>query len=293
MSRLIVPQVGKLVNSSVLPMLWRLLITTMTRLISLLYLTILISLAGNLNAAESDGEFIRVYTELELPNNYIENENGIGPVVGYVTELVRAVIEDAEIDYEIELVPWVRAVQVIESAENVMVYPMARTSERENKYHWVGELLPLDFYLHGRKADIDTLPKTLEDAANARIGVIRADVTSVYMESQGFTNLVYVSSAARNLFMIERDRIDLFPYTELTIGSFLDANGFNPDDFVGVVKLDEISTGTYMVLSKDTDASIVDRLQKSYNKIVDDGRYANFLSPLYSQYDTLKVEVLD
>lgn len=240
--------------------------------------------------AYSEEEFLQIYTEFNMPNNYQEEESG--PVVGYATELVREVLDKSGIDYDIQLVPWARAMQAIDSSPNVMVYSMARTAEREDKYHWIGKTLPLDFYLYGLRSQLENLPKTLEDAVDSRIGVVRADVVELYLDSKQFTNLVYVRDMSLSFNMLKRDRIDLFPYTNLEAGLFAQRNGFDENDLIGVIKLDEISNDLFMVTSKTTSASILEKLRVAYKEVAGSGRFNEIMDPLMRQYEAANVEFL-
>ncbi len=244
-------------------------------------------------AAEPENAFLQVYTELAVTDGHTEKFTDDGVPAGIETDLVRAVLADAGIEYQIQVVPWVRAVQAIDASRNVVVYSMARTPEREDKYHWIGQVLPLDFHLYGLRENIDSLPKNLREASTARIGVLRADVVGIYLESLGFTNLVYVTEPSRNLDMLKRSRIDLFPYTRHSVGSFVEANEFNPEDLIGVIRLDEISTGLYMVVSKNTDNAIVERLRKSYRDVVSSNNFEENFDTTYRPQRSAEIEVLD
>ncbi len=240
--------------------------------------------------AYADDEFLQVYTEFNMPNNYKEHESG--PVVGYATDLVREVLNRTGIGYDIQLVPWARAMQAIDSSSNVMVYSMARTAEREEKYHWIGKTLPLDFYLYGLRSQLERLPRTLEEAVDSRIGVVRADVVELYLDSKRFTNLIYVRDMSLSFNMLERDRIDLFPYTNLEAGLFAQRNGFDVNDLIGVIRLDDISNDLFMVTSKTTSASILEKLRVAYKEVVDSGRFNEIMDPLMRQYEAANVEFL-
>ncbi len=242
-------------------------------------------------AEETEEEFLQIYTELYEPNSYIDSDTGA--VTGYVTKLVREVLAEANINYTINIVPWVRAVQALDSTPNVMVYSMARTPERENKYHWIGKTLPLEFYLYGQKRDLDQLPRTFSDAANARIAVVRADVVADYLESRQFENLIYVRTPSLYLNMLERNRIDLFPFTELEVGFFARENGIDENSLVGVAKLEEVSKDQFIVLSKDTDISILRRLEDAYKQVLNSGKYDEIMNPFFNQLEHIKVDVLE
>ncbi len=250
-----------------------------------------ITLSSYLSSAEDD-VFIQIYTELSEPNSYIANDSDEGPVTGHVTNLVRAVMHEAGYDYDISLVPWARAVHAIDNSANVMVYSMARSQDREHKYHWIGKTLPLDYYLYGLKENLEFLPRTLEEAKNSRVGVIRADVVGNYLETKEFNNLVYVRDPSLNIVMLQRGRIDLFPYTKLHAGMFVRGNGFNENDLVGVIRLEEMADSMYISVSKETSRLVVDRLEWAYQKVVESGEFQRIMEPLLRDYQEIEIEIL-
>lgn len=48
------------------------------------------------------------------------------------------------------------------------------------------------------------------------------------------------------------------------------------DGLVSTARLAEISTGTYFVVSKQTDPRLVERLKQAYKTLVDDGTHERF-----------------
>lgn len=242
-------------------------------------------------AGEADDNYLQIYTELYEPNSYIDSDTGA--VTGYVTKFVREVLTEANMNYRIDIVPWVRAIHALDSTPNVMVYSMARTPERESKYHWVGKTLPLDFYLYGQKKDLAQLPRTFDDAINSRIAVVRADVVADFLESQQFQNLIYVRTPSLYLNMLERNRIDLFPFTELEIGFFARENGVDENSLIGVTKLEEVSKDQFIVMSKSTDVSVLKKLDDAYSRVVNSGKYDEIMNPFFNQLEHIKVDVLE
>jgi polar amino acid transport system substrate-binding protein len=249
--------------------------------------------APNADSQETESVFLSVYTEESFPLNYTDKQHKSGPIVGYATELIQAILEHAKIGFHIEMVPWRRAIQAIDSRENVIVYSMTRSPERENKYQWIGKVLPLDYYLYGLKSKFALLPKTIEEARALKIGIVRGDVTNDYLPAQGFNNLTNVSEPSRQLQMLKRGRIDLFPFNAQGIGPIIERNNFDTDDFIGILRLDSISTGVYLALSNQTSAAVFQRLQASYNAIVNSGQYDRIFLPFLEQNSRLKVLTID
>lgn len=245
-----------------------------------------------LPATARGADRIAVFTEQSYPLNYTESGRDDGPIIGFGTRLVKAVLEEAGLEYEITMVPWVRAIQAIDNRENVLVYSMTRNSEREDKYHWVGEILSLEYYLYGLKERVNSLPRSLQEAADFKVGVVHEDVIHRYLAGQGFDHLVVVKHPARNLSMLERGRIDLFPFSRFGVGLFSRRNGFDGDTLIGVVKIEEISTGIYMVLSKSTNDETVGRVRDAYARLKASGVLRKIMAPIKISMEADQVDFI-
>lgn len=244
------------------------------------------------NVVQAQLGFLSVYTEESFPLNYTLSDQGSDEIVGYVTELTIAILENAGVEYKIELVPWVRALNAIDSRENVMVYSMTRSVDRENKYQWIGPTLPINYFLFGLKSNRDSLPSTLDNAKDLRIGIVRKDVTSGFLSSAGFSNLITVSEPERNLRMLERGRTDLFPFSIESLGPMIVNNGFDPNDFYGAIKLEPISTDLYFAISKQTSVEMFDQLQRSFDEVVASGLYDQILQPYFERNRLIRVQTV-
>ena len=84
-----------------------------------------------------------VLTALEPPFS-LRNERG--QLEGYLIELVQGILAEADIQQEILAGPWERLIQEAQDKPNVLVFPLARTPEREKEFHWV---LPLTSNVYG------------------------------------------------------------------------------------------------------------------------------------------------
>ena len=67
-------------------------------------------------------ESLTVMTEQYYPFNYTEEDSQT--IKGFATKLLIEILDHAQVSYQIHLVPWARAMQAIDSAENVIVYSM-------------------------------------------------------------------------------------------------------------------------------------------------------------------------
>jgi polar amino acid transport system substrate-binding protein len=241
---------------------------------------------SQLNKAEP----LVVLTEAFYPMSYAYD--GQEEVRGYATELVRAILEEADIEYTLTLVPWARAMHTIDNRGGTLVYSMARTTAREEKYHWVGEIWPLRHYLYGLRKYKDRLPTSIEDAlekslegslegsAHLRIGVHRGDVVYDYLVGKGFKNLIEVKDMEKNLFLLHRDRVDLVPFADFALGISAAQKGYKVEDLLPLIDIHDIASVLSIALSKKTDPEIVAKLKQAYRTIRKTGRYDEIMKPL-------------
>ena len=118
--------------------------------LSCIFLFLIVVTSTDLIAQESKDQAlkIRVLTEDTFPIQYLEN----GKILGPSTELVRSVLNEANIPYSIEILPWARAYNVALTQPNTMIYSLARTEQREDLFQWIGSVMRLNYYLVGMES---------------------------------------------------------------------------------------------------------------------------------------------
>lgn len=107
-----------------------------------------------------------------------------GRVVGISTEIVKALLEAAGVDYEVAVYPWARAIAMARTQVNTCVYSMSRTPEREELYRWIGPLVVNDWALFARTGA--SRPAHLEEVLNMRIGSYQGDAIVSYLQTRGY-----------------------------------------------------------------------------------------------------------
>ncbi len=187
-----------------------------------------------------------------------------------------ALFREAGLEYSLSVIPWSRAVQSVQNEANVMVYSMIRNAQREDLYEWIGLINPTETHLYALKGKLDRVPQNLDEARGLRIGLARRSAADEFLQSQGFTNLVYSGNATRAPVLLDRGRIDLSPMTRQEALGVIADNDLEEDALIPAIRLHELSTGTYYVVSKQTDPALVFRLQEAYKRLVEDGTHTQF-----------------
>ena len=235
-----------------------------------LIFVIVFGVSGILHAEEN----ITVVTENWKPYNYEEN----GVIKGTSTETVRAVLDRAGIKYAIRIYPWARAYHMAQKEKNVLIYTIIRMPPRENLFKWVRPLAESDtsslYKLSERK---DIAISSLEDAKRHRIGVVRHAMNQQYLLSQGFENRTHLEAVTEKLQNVKKllaKRVDLIVYSRQNFNSEMKAFGVSEDKLEEVFLL--FRTFPYMAFSKATSDELVERVRKSYDQLVAEGKINKF-----------------
>jgi len=147
-----------------------------------------------LSAAATDDE--RVYDEpiaVYLPlYSYSDSESGL--FVGPEFDMLKQLIEAADIDAEFHAVSWVRALRQTQENPNSLLLPLSRTEERESGFHWIYKTRDIKFAIFGRE-DI-SLPDLLYAAKNGdeKIHCIKGGYQCKILIDMGFPENSIITS---------------------------------------------------------------------------------------------------
>ncbi|WP_462379775.1 substrate-binding periplasmic protein [Pseudomonas sp. Marseille-QA0892] len=138
-------------------------------------------LANAMLVAQAQAHSIQIVTEELPPYNMTVD----GKLTGMSTEVVKAVLADVGIDATFQAMPWARAYDTALHGENVMIYSIARTPERESQFKWVGMVAPMRWYLYSAASRPLAL-QTLDQAMPYQIATVKQDVGEQYLTERGF-----------------------------------------------------------------------------------------------------------
>ncbi len=229
--------------------------------------------------ARSESPEITVLTREFYPLSF-RDEADSGPAQGVATELVKAVLDEAGLSYQIRSLPWSRALQRHANAPNVLIYPIARTAERESRFHWVGAIVPLQISLYRLKSDTGINPTSIEEATAFRVGTLRGGMVREYLDRNGFSNLIEINSINQHLSMVDRDRYDLFPFVDYALDGVAMRENIDPGKFERVLSLPDLSPVLSISLSGQTDPELARRISDAYIAVQKSGRYSAIMESL-------------
>ncbi len=210
---------------------------------------------------------IRAVTET-TPYTFQKGDRVEGPA----TEVVEKTLQAAGLtDYQVKLYPWARAYDMALKEPGVLIYLIARTAAREQQFKWAGEIMKIQYHLYRLRERTDISVKTLTDAKNYTIGVMRDDVRQQYLQSKGFQRLAVSAQWIDNFNKLIKRQVDLVPLTQDDASSLCAEAHFDCAGLERVLTLDEASTGLYMAYSASTADSTVQRTRTAFDKLKADG----------------------
>jgi len=208
---------------------------------------------------------LTILTENLPPLNYLKDRVLVGPSVEIVKEIQRRVGSHEQI----KVYPWARAYKMALQNENIVLFGMTHTEERDDKFKWIGPLATKRDILAAKK-DSGIRIKSLEDAKKVkRIGTLRDDTRERLLKKLGFSNLESVSDEQLNAKKLVLGRIDLWAYKKPGLETVCELAGVDYGKIEEVYHLREIYVS--IAFSKKTQDSIVQKWRTAFNEMLADG----------------------
>mgnify|MGYP001550595902 CR=1 FL=1 len=214
---------------------------------------------------------IVLFSEEHKPFQYFDKGN---KVAGFGVDLIKEIFDEAGISIKgdiIDIWPWSRAYHMALYNKNTAVFMTVRIPEREHLFKWVGPLASRSMWLFKLKKREDINLKNLEDVKSYKVAGYRNSADTAYMESLGI-KVEVLSSQKLLIEMLLAERVDLVPSLELTMVASLQDKAMALDIVEKAILLDN-KYSYFLALNRETDDSIVARLQTALDAIKQRGDY--------------------
>lgn len=213
-------------------------------------------------------EDVFVVTESLPPYQIQGNQKEI---TGLSTEIVKAVLNEAGVAYEIRMYPWTRAYKIALHKKNVLIYSIMRTQQREKLFKWVGAITPFDIHLFKLQSRKDIAVKSLDDAKKYKIGVVRDNAEDHYFTSlDGFKTQLYQNDIL-NIHTLFAGGVDLIPFNEMMLAYRMKSMGLNIAGMEKLIPLPDASAELYMAFNGRTSDELVEKIKTAFGRIKKQG----------------------
>lgn len=234
---------------------------------------VLLGLACGCALAAQARETVKIVTEEFPPYNYTER----GRITGLATEVVQAVLDEMDVAGQIQSMPWARAYDTALNTENVLIYSISRTEQRDKLFKWVGVIAPGDWYLFSLPAR-QLRFKTLDEAKALQTGTVNEDVGEQFLVSRGFVigkNLQSSNKYEANYQKLKVGRVDLWVANRHVAAHIARGAGDDPAKVLAPAYHfpDLGSEGNYMAFGPKTPDAYVERFRKALEAIKKKGIY--------------------
>lgn len=221
------------------------------------------------------GQHLAIYTEV-MPPSQIQDSNG--EAAGPVVEMVREIQKRVGNTDPIQVVPWARGYALVQTQPNTVLFSMARTSERNALFQWVGPVSQSTYSFYVR-SDSNIKINKLEDAKKLHlIGVYRNDARDQLLTDAGFTNLARSYASDTNVKHVMSGRIDAFVSSNMQLKGMVESAGFKCEDVREAFPFMTIQT--WIAFSLGTPRSTVDAWAKAFTTMKRDGTLKKILEKI-------------
>ena len=225
-------------------------------------------------------EKVLVVTEQFPPFNYQENNS----IKGISTTILKRLMEEASLDYHLEIVPWKRAYETTLNRPNTLIYTIAKTASRRDKFHWVGKISNRKVSLFRLRERHDLEKMTFDEAkTKAKIATVQGDASTEMILNLEFNreNLTIIHDTTLSSLCIKHvinGRSDYFPMNPYSLKYRVDT-GKVPDLFTDQFIIHD-ADGYYIAANIQTDPNILEALEQAYGRLEKMG----FIESITSEY---------
>ncbi|MGH1440219.1 MAG: substrate-binding periplasmic protein [Cellvibrionaceae bacterium] len=222
----------------------------------------------------SAAQTIQLKTEHYPPYNIDTSEqNGSANISGASFEIVSELMKRSKYNYNIELIPWKRALESASKNNYTGVFSTTRTESREKSFKWVGPIADNNYVLMAANKNIKI--ESNNDLQRYSIGAYQGGAGDNILKSLNIKTEL-VRSDHLNVRKLKRGRIDLW-ITGNLYGPYL-AKQYDVKGLTSVHTLKEAKM--YIAFNLNTPNSIIDNLNNTLKKMRKEG----FLDKVFNKY---------
>ena len=212
-------------------------------------------------------DVLHLTTEQYAPFNFDEG----GQIKGLGADQVKEVMRRSGVAYDMELLPWSRAIGLAREKPMTCVFTTAHTVDRDNQFKWVEPLL-VERTLLIRAAGSGVNPRNLAAATAYRTGTQTGDYTVELLQNAGFGDIDLARDLDLTLKKLLSGRVDLMAVSE-SFFHRLRNQGIAVEE-VAVLHEQVFS----VACSLQTPDAIVARMQKALTAMIAEGVQAEIIA---------------
>jgi len=218
--------------------------------------------------ADSDVVFV---TEYLPPYQIVDKRNQLinGTSHAVVVELAKR----ANIQPSFLVMPWARAYKTALEQKDTFIYSMARSPQRENRFHWIGQLRQLKFHFYGLSENQQHVNLALREIMNQKVATIRGSIEQDLLQQVGFTeekNLIVTDSYPSAWKMVIKGRANLVYGSEYIAKAMPSTLEVDEGAFKVLYTLNQV-LDLYIAANKNTSPKLLVTMKDAYENMQYEG----------------------
>lgn len=211
---------------------------------------------------------------------------------GYVVKFVQSVVEHASKSLPMEIadvhfVPWKRALRTTKENANTLFFSLSRTASRENSYQWIGPVSPYEVAIYRHFDGPNFTPVRFQDLKNFSFAAQTASSFEELARGQGFSNIIPVNYGKVAFKLLHAHRVDFAPFAKSSYFYRIEQYGYDPKEFVEVMKIDKLSKDLWLVTGNKTSPEVVKVLTESFDTLKSSGLLAQLIDQYQPDSDVM------
>ncbi|MEC9260292.1 MAG: transporter substrate-binding domain-containing protein, partial [Pseudomonadota bacterium] len=201
-----------------------------------------------------------VFTEVSPPYQYQAGDQ----VSGIATERVRNIISHAGLTAEFKIYPWARAMLNVERSSRALIYSIAKTPQREDRFHWIAPVARFDLSILSlaKRSDIQLDGQLSLNGLSA--AAQRGDIAESWLVTKGLRegqDLLICADILCSWQQLKLGTVDIIIEDPKLIDATAELAGLQAADIKVVQSIPALSVVAYLAANGDMEPEIVKRLQ--------------------------------
>lgn len=226
-------------------------------------------------AASSSIDDYKFMTEDYPPFNYGQGSDLKGLSIEF-WDLILKKLNSNKTVKDVEILPWARSYNSVQSEDNTLLFVMTRTAEREKLFKWVGPVAPTKIAVVAPKAKNMKI-KNFADFSKYKIGVVRDDVGELLLLSNNVpkSNIDQAVKLSDSIKKLLAGRIDAISYEENVLKWTLKQENQKVSDYEMIFSLKEGEV--FFAFNKNTPDELIAKVQEAFNQVKQSPEYQKIM----------------
>lgn len=253
----------------------------MVKNISILFISAFFMLFNvSSKAASSSIDDYKFMTEDYPPFNYGQADDLKGISIE-LWDLILKKLNSKKTIKEVEVLPWARSYNNLQSEDNTLLFVMTRTTERENLFKWVGPVAPTKIVIVAPKSKNIKI-SSFADLFKYKIGVVRDDVAELLLLSNNVpkSNIYPAVKLVDNIKKLLAGRVDAISYEESVLKWTLKQEGEKVSDYETIFPLKEGEV--FFAFNKNTPDDLIDKVQEAFDQVKQSVEYKKIMDKYFN-----------